>query len=241
MLRNRLACTFALFMALTSASVFAETAQGLAGALGGASNKSDRNYISFGASFNEFNNMSITMVQSSSINYIDRDDFAPNGATTGLTGQTYGVSAVYGSYLDETFRTEFRFGKGLVDDTLDEAKDININYWVSWYMGASQTITDYLDAYILLGISYFETDVTRREVSRLIVNNSGATTYDLQPSPFREDEDLFTSSFSFSWLLGVDYKLTNEWYLSFEYGRLLKDSDSGQNVQQYNTYLKYEF
>lgn len=239
MLRNSLASAFALFIAFTSASVFAQTPGGIAEALSGA--KSDRNYVSVGVSLNEFNNISISMVTSESINYRDREDFAPTGPTTGLTGQTYGVSAIYGSYLDDTFKTELRIGKGLVDDTLDEAKDVNINYWVSWYMGASQTITEYLDAYILLGLSYFEADVTRREVTRFIVDNSGATTYTLQPSPFRDDEDLFTSSFSFSWLLGVDYKLTNDWYLSFEYGRLLKDSDTGFNVQQYNTYLKYEF
>ena len=55
------------------------------------------------------------------------------------------------------------------------------------------------------------------------------------------EEDLFGTSFSTSWLLGLDLHLVNTWYLAFEYGRLLKDTDTNIKVYQAGAYLRYEF
>jgi hypothetical protein len=55
------------------------------------------------------------------------------------------------------------------------------------------------------------------------------------------EEGLFGTSFSTSWLLGLDFHLVDTWYLALEYGRLLKDTDSNIKVYQAGTYLRYEF
>lgn len=204
--------------------------------------KSERNYLSVGLSLNEFNRLNLNLVLSDSVSYEDRTEGSPVLSFSGLTAQTYGLSVIYGSYLDDTFKAEFRYGKGIKEDTLKGAKDVNLDHWIATYMGAEQEITDYFNAYALLGLSYYRADVTRHEVIRT-VSESAISNAELavQPSPFVAESHLFKTNFSLSWIIGGDYKLSDQWYLSFEYGRLLKDTDTNIEIDQYSTYLKFEF
>jgi len=201
--------------------------------------KANKDYITFGLALNEFRSIEIILVESSSINFAKEEELVRHRDFP-LTAQTYGMSIAYGTYITENFKTEVRYGTGLRDDTVDGAMDININYWFNWYIGASHPVTDYMSAYALYGVSFYEADFTRREISRLFPATP-ATTLTLQPSRFEMEDELFGTNFSTSWILGLDFHLIDEWFLAFEYGRLIKDTDTNIKVYQAGAYLRYEF
>lgn len=193
----------------------------------------DRDYISVGIALNEFRSVELVLEDRSG-NVRDRD--------FPLTAQTYATSFTLGTYITEHFKTELRAGMGAVDDTLKEAMDININYWFNWYIGPTYPVTDYMSAYALIGLSHYDADVTRREIELFIpTGDTAASTQIVSPSTTEMEEDLFGTSFSTSWLLGVDFHLVDSWYLAFEYGRLLRDTDTNIKVYQAGSYLRYEF
>jgi opacity protein-like surface antigen len=205
--------------------------QGLSNLLGAPI---DRDYAAIGLAFNEFRSVELVLEEQ---NGEVADSFFP------LTAQTYATSFTLGTYITENFKTELRAGTGIRDDTLKKALDININYWFNWYIGPTYPITDYMSGYALIGLSHYDADVTRREINYTIPR-SGTTQprpTKVSPSTTRMEEGLFGTSFSTSWLLGLDFHLVDTWYLALEYGRLLKDTDSNIKVYQAGTYLRYEF
>ena len=195
----------------------------------------DRDYVSFGFALNEFRSVELVLERSS--NEVFVDSFFP------LTAQTYATSFTIGTYITENFKTELRYGMGIRDDTLEKAMDININYWLNWYIGPTYPITDYMSAYALFGVSHYDADVTRREI-KFVIPEEGVTngeTVNARPSSTEMEKDLFGTSFSTSWMLGLDFHLVDQWYLAFEYGRLIRDTDTNIKVYQAGSYLRYEF
>ena len=196
--------------------------------------KKDRTYFSGGLVLNEFRSVSVPFVESTSPDFVVGDNFP-------LTAQTYALTFSYGTYITENFKTELRYSTGIIEDTIDEILDVNINYSFNWYIGGTLPVTDYLNAYALVGVSFYDADVTQRETVRTIPLEFGQEEVTIRPSPEDIDEDLFGTKFSMSWMLGVDYKLNERWYLAFEYGRLLNDTASNIKVYQAGTHLRYEF
>ncbi len=198
--------------------------------------KSGKSYVSGSIVLNEFRSLSLPIVKSSAPGSVIQRKFP-------LTAQTYALAATYGTYITENFKTEIRYGTGIVDDTVDELLDINLHYYFNWYMGGTLPVTEYMSAYALLGVSFYEADITRREIYRIVPIPGEPLTEraKIQPSPTDLDDDLFGTKFSMSWMLGVDFQLNKDWYLAFEYGRLLKDTDSNIKVYQAGTQLRYEF
>jgi len=224
----------------TSLLSFAEE-QSIEELINSTSKKSDRNYASFGFAMNEFRSIDLILVSGVQL---DRDGEIIEtfrGSFFPLTAQTYATSFAFGTYLTEHFKTEVRYGMGIRDDTLKGAMDININYWLNWYIGATYPVTDYMSAYGMYGVSHYDADVTRREIKMNVIDNQIPKTVNGQPSRLQMEEDLFGTSFSTSWLLGLDFGLGGPWYLAFEYGRLLRDTDTNIKVYQAGTYLRYEF
>jgi hypothetical protein len=189
----------------------------------------DRDYIAFGVAFNEFRSVKLVLTGEA------EQTLFP------LTAQTYAASFTLGTYITENFKTELRAGTGVVDDTLEEAMDININYWFNWYIGPTYPITDYMSGYALFGLSHYDADVTRREVVIDVPGRFDTTEAKVSPSTTEMEKDLFGTSFSTSWLLGLDFQLVDTWYLAFEYGRLLRDTDTNIKVYQAGAYLRYDF
>lgn len=201
--------------------------------------KSGKDYFSIGFGLNEFRSVNLILSE------VSEDGSEGSVVQTFFpeTAQTYGAFGVMGTYITQYVKTELRFGTGLKDDTIQRALDVNIHYWLAWYMGATYPITDYMSAYGLYGVSHYDADVTRREI-RITVDGGEGTlpqTYNAMPSSSRMEEDLFGTSFSTSWLLGLDLRITPEWYLAFEYGRLLRDTDTNIKVYQGSMQLRYEY
>ena len=102
----------------------------------------DKDYVVFGVAFNEFR--SVELILEGENGLVEKTYFP-------LTAQTYAASFTLGTYITENFKTELRAGTGVVDDTLEEALDVNLNYWFNWYFGPTSTITDYMSGYALFG------------------------------------------------------------------------------------------
>lgn len=197
--------------------------------------KGERTYISGGLVLNEFRSIELPVARVDTGTTVQR--LFP------LTAQTYALAFTYGTYITENFKTEIRYGRGVRDDTLDKILDININHWFSWYMGGTYPVTEDLSAYALYGVSFYEADMTRRE-DRRSVGASNETLGEFQnviPSRTELDDDFFQTNFSTSWMLGMDYRIDKGLYLAFEYGRLLRDTETNFKVYQAGIHLRYEY
>lgn len=201
--------------------------------------KADRSYVAFSAVLNEFRSFRLILTEvggeSDGEEVFDRFP---------MTAQTYSVSFSWGTYITEMFRTELRYGTGVREDSFMNSVDVNLNYWLNWYIGGSYPITDYLSAYALYGLSHYDADVTRRQTIFNKPLSLDAVTFGpvvVQPDPESIHDDLFGTSFSTTWLLGMDLHLFGTTYLAMEYGRLLKDTETNIKVYQGNLQLRYEF
>lgn len=195
--------------------------------------KADRTYISGALVLNEFRSIRLPVARS--------DNNALVESKFPLTAQTYALAVSYGTYITDHFKTEIRYGRGIRDKTLDKILDVNINHWFSWYMGAAYPVTDYLSAYALYGVSFYEADMTRREDIRKVGEEFSSEFRKVQPSRTLLDDNLFGTNFSTSWMLGADYRLKDNLFLAFEYGRLIRDTDSNIKVYQGGIHLRYEY
>ena len=205
--------------------------------------KSGKDFFSFGATMNEFRSVELVLDQNAGY---DRDgDYVGGTADVRfpLTAQTWGFFLNYGSYINDYFRAEFRAGSGFKKDTFDQALDVNIRYWMGGYLGFQHPITDYMSGHFLYGLTHYEADTTRRQIIIPLVDQDTGRPRPVlvEPSPERMEDGLFGTRFSTSWMLGLEFSLWRNTFLVFEYGRLLKDTDTNIKVRQAGTHLKFEF
>ena len=207
--------------------------------------KEGTDYVAIGAIFNQFKSINLVAVENV---FVDRDGIINESVVSSdfpITAQTYAASVTWGTYITDHFKTELRYGQGLVSETLSDIAEVNMNYWFNWYLGAAYPITSYANVYAQYGITVFDADYTRYESELFIPTDfntlAPARTTVIQPSRVEMEEDLFGTNFSTSWLVGVDFSIAKNWYWTWEYGRLLNDDASGIKVYQLNTLLKYEF
>ncbi len=107
---------------------------------------------------------------------------------------------------------------------------LSVDYFASWYIGLHYPVTDYANLYAQAGFSFIHG-------SAELTN-----TDEKQNAQFRDLEgDFPDSSFSISWVLGMDVELVSDTYLVFEGGRLFKDTGTDANTFQFSAGLKYEF
>ncbi len=208
--------------------------------------KSGKDYVSAGIVLNEFR--SVLLALDTGAAYDNEGEYLGANVQNDfpLTAQTYGYQFSYGSYINDYFKAEFRLGGNLRDDTLKEAYDINLSYWFSGYLGFQHPITDYMSGYFMYGVSFFEADTSRRqvEINVTTTNDFGQQRTDrvlVEPSPEFMEDGLFDKHFSPSWTLGLEFDIFDDFFLVFEYGRLLKDSGTNIKVRQAGTHIRYEF
>ncbi len=150
--------------------------------------------------------------------------------------ETYATSFTMGTYITNYVKVETRFGVGLGDDTIPGIKivddkivqsdgKVDVDYFASWYMGLHYPLAPWSSIYGLVGFSYIDGDASADE---------GSTNEEFA-------DDYLTSSFSMSWIVGLDYELTKEWYVTGEIGRLHKSTVGDIDILHYGLGLKYEF
>ncbi|ABC31652.1 hypothetical protein HCH_04963 [Hahella chejuensis KCTC 2396] len=141
------------------------------------------------------------------------------------SASTTGVTLSYGSYLTDYVKTEFRAGMGLDEEEAKPGLDIGMDYFASWYMGAQYPATDYLSVYALFGFTHMKGKVSKDDPDAH------------QSIP----EDLTESSFSVSYALGTEIKVTGDLWGVLEFGRIHRDTETAIRVMQLSAGLKYEF
>lgn len=234
---------FIFFFGLISLNASARQPGSMQDILGGEIGKTDKTYVTVGFALNEFRSVDVPIVEL--VPRANGDGFREETWEELSAAKThpYGVMATLGTYITDYFKTDLRAGIGARSDTIDETLEVNLKYWASWYIGATYPVTDYLSASAMAGVTHYQTDVTRRQVVKYYADQPGLPEQprNVIASLEEMEDDLLGTSFSLSWLVGFDYKLTSDFYLSFEYGRLLRDTDTNIKVYQANTSLRYEF
>lgn len=142
-----------------------------------------------------------------------------------------GAALVVGSHINDLFHAELRAGGGYRDAEVPGSDlTLSIDYFASWYMGLHYPVTDYANVYAQAGFSFIHGTAE--------FNDTG----EQGNAQFRDLEgDFPDSSFSVSWVLGMDVEVFTDTYLVLEGGKLFEDTGTDANTFQFSTGLKYEF
>lgn len=153
------------------------------------------------------------------------------GELTNETGWGSGGTLIVGGHITDFFHAELRAGGGFKDADIPESDlTLSIDYFASWYLGMHYPITDSADIYGQFGFSY--------------INGEGKlmNAEDSRNAQFRDLEGEFPgSSFSISWVAGLDFEVLDNTYLVFEGGKLFEDTGTNVNTFQFSGGLRYEF
>ncbi len=150
----------------------------------------------------------------------------------------WGTELTYGTYITNWLKTEVRLGKGLTEDTISrvyrkkngdiasEKADVGINYWGSWYFGVLYPVAEFATVYAQYGFSHVK----------------GKATKVAKPSAFKDmPDDFMSSTFSVSWLVGMDFHVVDTLYVTTEFGRLHNDTTTAIKTFRSGIGVKYEF
>ena len=172
-----------------------------------------------------------------------------HGMSNGSSASNKVSTFTMGTYITDYVKVETRLGVGMVDDTISGSKlqrdengdlieddngnnirvdsnsDVAVDYFFSWYMGMHYPLAEWSSVYFQLGASYVKGNVTAEE---------GSTNQELS-------DKFLSSKFSMSWLAGLDFEITKDWYATLETGRLHSDSQSDIDLLHYSLGIKYEF
>lgn len=158
------------------------------------------------------------------------------GQNTLESGQSTAGSVVLGTHISDHFHVEIRAGGGTTTAEIDNELELDIEYFASWYIGGHYPITDYANAYGQFGFSHIE------GVARLTAEGKAREADPDDRSPYASLADEYPdSSFSMSWLVGLDFEVIDNGFIVLEGGRLFEDTETGANTFQFSTGFKYEF
>ncbi|MBL3558177.1 MULTISPECIES: outer membrane beta-barrel protein [Marinobacter] len=145
-------------------------------------------------------------------------------------------SMVLGTHISDHFHVEVRAGAGTTTGEIDNELELDIEYFASWYIGGHYPVTDYANAYAQFGFSHVQGEANLTPLGKA----READPEDRSPYASLADE-YPDSSFSVSWLLGMDFEVIDNGFIMLEGGRLFEDTETGANTFQFSTGFKYEF
>lgn len=159
---------------------------------------------------------------------VGRDTLETASSSTG--------SVVLGTHISDYFHVEIRAGAGTTTGEIDNELELDIEYFASWYIGGHYPVTDYANAYAQFGFSHVDGVATLTPTGQARENDPDDS------SPYASLANEYPdSSFSVSWLLGLDFEVVENGFIVLEGGRLFKDTETGANTFQFSTGVKYEF
>lgn len=162
----------------------------------------------------------------SAVEIVEVDDRRVRTTTEGWGS---GATLVVGHHITERFHVEVRAGMGLEDaDLRPKDAKLAIDYYASWYIGMHYPLTDYANVYGQFGFSHIQGEA-KLTSAEAVEDFPGLS------------EDFPDSSFSVSWLAGLDFEILDHTYLVLEGGKLFEDTPSDINTFQFSGGLRYEF
>lgn len=148
-----------------------------------------------------------------------------------LNGEGWSTAAalLIGTHVSEYFHAELRLGSGVAPGKVDQQLEVDLDYFASWYFGGHYPITSYSNAYAQFGFTHVKGD------AKLTEDQSGQNYEDIANNKYPG------SSFSVSWIVGLDFEVIDSGFLFIEGGKLFEDTETNANVFQYSLGAKYEF
>lgn len=163
-----------------------------------------------------------------------------------LAGQGWSSmgSLILGTHVSEYFHAELRAGSGLASGKVDDELEVDIDYYLSWYFGGHYPVTGYANLYAQFGFTHLKGESKLTPFGRYRAETpqnelpdelQGPTYRDLAAMKYPD------SSFSTSWLVGLDIEAINNGFVFLEAGKFFEDTGTNANVFQYSLGVKYEF
>ena len=147
----------------------------------------------------------------------------------GDTANTPAYGLIFGKYMNDFIKMEFRGGAGHDSDSPASNLEVEIDYYASAYMGVYYQWSLFSSVYAQVGMSQVESSARGTDLGE-------------SRTPFSElKEDYLETSLGPSFILGVDTELAWNSKLFLEAGRLHDDSVTNIQVWQYNTGIRFEF
>lgn len=144
-------------------------------------------------------------------------------------GWSTAAALLIGTHVSEYFHAELRLGSGVAPGTVEQQLEVDLDYFASWYFGGHYPITSYSNAYAQFGFTHVKGDAELTDGQR------GQNYEDIADNKYPG------SSFSVSWLVGLDYEVIDSGFVFLEGGKLFEDTETNANVFQYSFGAKYEF
>ncbi|WP_323752892.1 outer membrane beta-barrel protein [Marinobacter sp.] len=137
---------------------------------------------------------------------------------------------VIGGHLNDLIHAEVRLGGGYKEAEINSDFSLAVDYYGSWYMGLHYPVGELGNVYAQAGFTHVRGEATLERPD------------ELRSQEFEEfGEDYPSSSFSFSWIAGIDFELIDSMYLVLEGGKLFEDTDTNANAFQFSSGIRYEF
>jgi hypothetical protein len=153
-------------------------------------------------------------------------------------------SLVIGTHVSEFFHAELRAGTGIAPGEIDRELEVDIDYFASWYFGGHYPITAYSNAYAQFGFTHVKGESKLTPFGRYRAETPQSDLpAELRGPTYEEtaEKKYPGSSFSVSWIVGLDFEVIDDGFLFLEIGKLFEDTETGANVFQYSLGTKYEF
>lgn len=153
-------------------------------------------------------------------------------------------SLMIGTHVSEFFHAELRAGTGAKPGEIDGQLEVDIDYFASWYFGGHYPITSYSNVYAQFGFTHVKGESKLTPFGRYRAETRQS---DLPPElrgpTYKEtaEKKYPGSSFSVSWIIGLDFEVIDNGFLFLEGGKLFEDTETNANVFQYSVGTKYEF
>jgi opacity protein-like surface antigen len=164
--------------------------------------------------------------------------------TKKVEGWSTAAALVIGTHVSEFFHAELRMGTGVSPGEIDQQLKLDIDYFASWYFGGHYPVTRYANAYAQFGFTHVKGESSLTPFGRYRAETAQSDLPEELRGPIYRDiaeKDYPGSSFSVSWIIGMDFEVVDNGFLFVEGGKLFEDTETNANVFQFSLGAKYEF
>lgn len=164
--------------------------------------------------------------------------------TLEVEGWSSAAALMIGTHVSEYFHAELRAGTGVSPGEIDSQLILDIDYFASWYFGGHYPITSYANFYGQFGFTHVKGESSLTPFGQYRANTPQSDLpEDLRGPTYGDiaEKKYPGSSFSISWIIGMDFEVVDDGFLFIEGGKLFEDTETNANVFQFSLGAKYDF